>query len=260
MEQSKMPVLFLGHGSPMNALEDTSFSEEWKSLGSQFETPRAILAISAHYAREGSFINDAKTPKQIYDMYGFPKELYAIKYTPEGDPALAKKVARLIGGSLDQSFGIDHGIWSILRRMYPQANIPIVSMAVNLGLTPQAMFDLGKKLAPLRQEGVLIFGTGSIVHNLSLVDWDMTEGYPWAKRFQKRLNAAIQARDYATAIHYEKDPDARKAFTTFEHYAPLLYVLGAVDPDDDVTIVNDEETLGSISMTGYLFQSNKSVQ
>jgi 4,5-DOPA dioxygenase extradiol len=257
MEQPKMPVLFLGHGSPMNALEDTTFSEEWKALGSQFNTPRAILAISAHYAREENAINNAKNPKQIYDMYGFPKELYAIKYTPEGDPALAKEIAGMIGGKLDPSFGIDHGIWSILRRMYPLANVPVVSMAVNLDLTPQAMFDLGKKLAPLRQEGVLIFGTGSLVHNLGLVDWDMVGGYPWAQRFQARLNAAIKARDYASPIHYEKDPDAYRAFTTFEHYAPLLYVLGAVSPDDNVEIVNDEETLGSISMTGYLFRQRK---
>jgi len=253
-----MPALFLGHGTPMNALEDTPFSEEWKALGSQFDTPRTILAISAHYAREGNFINNAKTPKQIYDMYGFPKELYAIKYTPEGDPTLAKRVAELIGGKLDPSFGIDHGIWSVLRRMYPQANIPVVSMAVNLDLTPQAMFDLGHKLAPLRQEGVLIFGTGSIVHNLAFINWGMDGGFPWARRFQERLNMAVEARDYAAAIHYEKDPDARKAFTTIEHYAPLLYVLGTVDPDDDVAIVNDEETLGSISMTGYLFQPKKS--
>ena len=254
MNTEKTPLLFLGHGSPMNAFEDSSFSERWKQLGQAIPKPRAIVAVSAHYAREGSFINNAQNPRQIYDMYGFPKELYEIKYTPKGDPDLAEEVAKLIGGKLDGSFGIDHGVWSVLRRMYPAMDVPLVTMSVDLSKNFQEMFELGKKLAPLREEGVLVFGTGSIVHNLSLVDWENTGGYPWARRFQHSINEAVEKRDFSSVIHVEKNPEANRAFRTVEHYAPLLYVLGAVDPEDDLEIINDEETLGSISMTGYLFR------
>lgn len=250
-----MPVVFVGHGSPMNALEDTTFSEGWKALGEKLPRPKAVLAISAHFFARGNFVNDAENPKQIYDMYGFPPELYAIRYPAKGDPLLARRVADLIGGKTDRSFGIDHGVWSVLRRTYPQADVPIVEMSVNGLLTPQAMFDLGKKLSPLRQEGVLILGTGSIVHNLALVDWDNEKGFPWAERFQARVNQAIRDRDYSSLIHFERDPDASKAFQTLDHYAPLLYVLGALDGDEEVEIFNDQETLGSISMTSYLFRS-----
>jgi 4,5-DOPA dioxygenase extradiol len=254
MMNSKMPVLFVGHGSPMNALEDTPFSERWKQLGEEIGKPRVILAISAHYARDENLINNSQYPQQIYDMYGFPKELYAIKYAPKGDPLLAGRVARLIGGRTDSTFGIDHGVWSVLRRMYPAADVPVVNMAVNVTLKPEEMFAAGRKLLALRSEGVLLFGTGSIVHNLAMVDWDMAKGYPWAKRFQERINQAVQSKDYGAILDFKKDPDAAKAFSTIEHYAPLPYVLGAVEPSDEVEIFNDEETLGSISMTGYLFK------
>lgn len=252
-----MPVLFLGHGSPMNAIEDTPFSEQWTALGKAIGKPRAILAISAHYARDQNWVNNVQSPKQIYDMYGFPKELYAIHYTPKGDPELAEKVMGLIAGRPDRTFGIDHGIWSVLRRMYPDADVPLVTMAVNVALKPEEMFAIGQKLAPLRNEGVLIFGTGSIVHNLSLVDWDMNRGYPWAERFQKRINQAVEKKDYPSILQYRNDPDSAKAFTTIEHFAPLPYVLGTLDAADSVEIFNDEETLGSISMTGYVFHPAK---
>lgn len=252
-----MPLLFVGHGSPLNALEDTSFSKTWEKLGTILPKPKAILAISAHYAREGNFVNGEQNPRQIYDMYGFPEALYRIKYHPQGDPALAARVSALTGAHRDASFGIDHGIWSVLRRMYPEADVPVVTMSVNMALKASSLFALGAKLAPLRQEGVLLFGTGSIVHNLALVNWDMATGYPWAQRFQKNINEAILAHDYDKVIHYEKEPEARKAFLTAEHFAPLLYLLGAAEADDKVAIFNDQETLGSISMTGYLFKSQK---
>jgi len=239
----------------MNAIEDTPFSEKWIELGKEIGKPRAILAISAHYARDENLVNNSQNPQQIFDMYGFPKELYAIHYAPKGDPLLANKVSRLIAGRQDPTFGIDHGIWSVLRWMYLKADVPVVTMAVNVGLKPEEMFAIGKKLAPLRNEGVLIFGTGNIVHNLSLVDWNMERGYPWAVRFQKRMNQAVQKKDYGSILQYQKDPDSTKAFTTIEHFAPLPYISGTLEPTDGVEIFNDEETLGSISMTGYLFKS-----
>jgi 4,5-DOPA dioxygenase extradiol len=255
MEQTKrMPVLFVGHGSPLNAMVDTSFSEEWKRLGTLLPKPKAILAISAHFYARGTYLNDAAEPEQIYDMYGFPEELYQIVYRPQGNPVLADRVAKLLGGKKDHSFGIDHGVWSVLRRMYPKADIPVVEMSVNGNLSFVEMVRLGEKLKPLRDEGVLILGSGAIVHNLSLVDWDSEKVYPWAEGFQKRVNLAVERKDLAFLTDIRKDPDAAKAFQTVEHYAPLLYVMGAVDQKDSLTILNDQETLGAISMTSYLFQ------
>lgn len=255
MDSSLQPVVFVGHGSPLNAIEDTSFSRGWEELGKKISKPQAILAISAHWFTHGNGVNDAQNPKQIYDMFGFPKELYDIKYQPPGDPALAEKVARLIGGVKDSSFGIDHGVWSVLRRSYPLQDVPVVEMSVNGELSFMEMFALGKKLAPLREEGVLLLGSGSLVHNLSLVDWDKQDGYPWANAFQKRINQAVLRKDFSSLVHIDKDKDVTKAFRSVEHYAPLLYVLGALQGDEQVEIFNDQVTLGSISMTSYLFRS-----
>lgn len=253
MEQTKrMPVLFVGHGSPLNAMVDTSFSEEWKRMGTLFPKPKAILAISAHFYARGTYVNDAEMPEQIYDMYGFPEELYRIVYRPKGDPFLADKVAHLLGAKKDHSFGIDHGVWSVLRRMYPDADVPVVEMSVDGRLSFKEMLQLGEKLKSLREEGVLILGSGAIVHNLSLVDWDNEKGYPWAGLFQKRVNNALQKHDWDYLTDIRKDPDSSKAFQSIEHYAPLLYVVGASDEKDPLLILNDEETLGAISMTSYL--------
>jgi 4,5-DOPA dioxygenase extradiol len=249
----KMPAVFVGHGSPLNALEDNAFSEGWQKLQDRLPRPKAILAISAHYLTRGEFINSASKPKQIYDMYGFPAALYKIKYEPAGDPALAKEVAQSVQGRLSDSFGIDHGVWSVLRRTYPRGDIPVVEMSVDSSLTPHQMFDLGKKLSPLRKEGILLFGTGSIVHNLSTVDWEKEDGFSWAQEFQKKVNTLVQRKEYAALIDYRKIKNNQLAFQTNEHYAPLLYILGALDNEDQAEIFNDQETLGSISMTSYLF-------
>jgi 4,5-DOPA dioxygenase extradiol len=253
MNTPLMPMLFVGHGSPLNALEDTIYSEGWKAISKEIPTPKAILAISARYYADGTFLNDAQNPKQIYDMYGFPDALYRITYHPQGNPVLAKSIANLVGGKTNASFGIDHGIWSVLRRSYPEANIPVIAMSVNHQLSPQEMVELGKKLKVLREQGILLFGTGSIVHNLYLVDWDNQGGYPWAEDYQKRINERVLNNDVNALVHFDRDPDASKAFTSVEHYAPLLYLLGARDEKDHVKIFNDSETLGSISMTSYLF-------
>jgi len=253
METPLMPMVFVGHGSPLNAIEDTEFSEGWKDLSKRLPKPKAILAISAHYYADGSFLNDAENPKQIYDMYGFPKELYDIIYHPRGNPALAHEIAALIGGKSNSSFGIDHGVWSVLRRSYPEADVPVVAMSVNRRLSPKEKVEVGAKLKKYREQGVLLFATGSIVHNLALVDWDNPKGYPWAEAYQKRINERVKAHDVDALIHYEKDPDSAKAFVSLDHYSPLLYLLGAIRENDQVEIFNDEETLGSISMTSYLF-------
>jgi len=253
-ENKRMPVLFVGHGSPLNAMVDTSFSEEWKRLGVLIGKPKAILAISAHYYARGTYLNDAEEPEQIYDMYGFPDALYQIVYHPKGDPLLADRVAKLLGGKKDHSFGIDHGVWSVLRRMYPDADVPVVEMSVDGNLSFYEMLRLGERLKPLREEGVLILGSGAIVHNLSLVDWDSEKGYAWAEGFQARVNRAVKKKDIGFLTGISKDPDQRKAFQSVEHYAPLLYVVGASDAEDRLTIINDEETLGAISMTSYLLE------
>lgn len=256
MNEGKMPVLFVGHGSPMNAIEDNEFARAWEELPARLPRPRAILAISAHWFGAGIKIADQAKPRQIYDMYGFPPELYALKYPAIGDPSLAKKAQALVGPAAhyDESWGLDHGIWAVLARMYPQADIPVTAMSVDVKADPLKLIETGKRLRPLREEGVLILGSGNIVHNLSLVDMRRRDGFPWADEFDGWVKSKIMAKSFANVANYgEAGPSSHKAFSTPEHFYPLLYVLGAADLNDGIDVFNDKRIMGAASMTSYLF-------
>ena len=256
----RMPVLFVGHGSPMNAIEENEFSRTWATLGAQLSRPTAILSVSAHWYTDGIRVSDVKRPETIHDMYGFPEELYEVVYPAPGAPEFAKIAQNLIGeaAQLDQSWGLDHGTWSVLRWMYSEADIPVFQISVDHTATMETCYQLGRRLKELRKEGVLIVGSGNVVHNLALVDWhNEGGGYPWAEEFDSYIKQAILARRDEDVMHYERaGSSAQNAFVTSDHFAPLLYCLGAAEQKDSITVFNEKCTLGAISMTGYLFAEN----
>ena len=253
----RTPALFIGHGSPMNAIEDNAFSREWEALGKRLGRPKAILSVSAHWFTQGTRIADGATNPMVYDMYGFPDELYRIVYPAPGAPDIARRVAGLIHRptEFDSSWGLDHGTWSVLRRMYPTADIPVFQLSVDHNATPHEHMAIGRELAPLRDEGVLIFGSGNVVHNLGRINWGMEGGYDWADEFDGYIKRNVLARDFDRVADYQQaGSSARLAFPMLDHFAPLLYVLGAADAADSVQVLTDARMKGSLSMTSYLFQ------
>lgn len=254
---NKMPVIFVGHGSPMNAIDDNEYSRAWAMLGSRIGRPEAILSLSAHWYTNGTRITDDPEPKQIYDMYGFPEELYQVEYPAKGSPEIAHHAMNLIGHSvsIDNTWGIDHGTWSVLCRMFPDADIPVIQMSIDSYSDAETHYEIGKKLAALRERGILILGSGNIVHNLMRIEWDMNGGQPWATEFDRYIRENILSRNHQEIICYEHaGPSAKLAVPTPDHFYPLLYVLSATGPNDKVTVFNDSCTLGSLSMTSYLFE------
>jgi len=253
----KMPVVFAGHGSPMNAVEDNDYSESWKQLGKNLPRPDAILSVSAHWVTEDTRICTAARPKVEYDMYGFPEELYKVKYDAPGSPELAEKVQKLFpDGSVkpDTSWGIDHGTWSVLHRMYPDADIPVVQVSISSRLNIQQHYAFGQALKPLREQGILIFASGNVVHNLSLVNWDMPGGFSWARQFDDYIRDAVKAHRFSDVLQYQDTGEpGRKAVPTPEHFIPLLYALGAGEGNKTLEIFNNSCCLGALSMTGYVF-------
>jgi len=256
-EIKRMPALFVGHGTPMNAIEDNAFTKRWAEIAANIPKPEAILAISAHWYTEGTRVTDEAQPKMVYDMYGFPEELYEVEYNAKGSPELAHITKGLIKGNvdIDNSWGYDHGTWSVLRKMYPKADIPVVQLSINANASAETHFQIGQEISSLRDKGVLIFGSGNVVHNLSKVNWGMQGGYPWAVEFDNYIKDKINKKQYQDVINYRNAGEASKsAFYTPEHFYPLLYVLGASKEDDKLTIFNDSCTMGSMSMTCYLFE------
>jgi 4,5-DOPA dioxygenase extradiol len=253
---TKMPAVFIGHGSPMNAIEDNQYTRKWMEIAEIIPKPKAILSVSSHWYTNGTRITDAAKPKVVYDMYGFPEELYKVVYQPDGSPELAHETKRLIESDvkIDNSWGIDHGTWSVLCRMYPKMDIPVFQLSVDADADVETHFRIGEQLTSLREKGVMILGSGNIVHNLSMTNWNMDFGYPWANEFDSYIKDKIITRQYAGVLDYNKAGRAAdQAFLTPEHFNPLLYVLGASTTDDRLTVFNDSCTLGSISMTCYLF-------
>lgn len=246
-----MPALFIGHGNPMNAVEDSEFSKAWASEAASLPRPRAVLCISAHWQTAGSRVTAMAQPKTIHDFYGFPEELFAKNYPAPGSPELARlaqTAARDHPVDLDQEWGLDHGTWSVLCRMYPAADIPVVQLSLDERKSPEAHYDLGRELASLRRKGVLIIGSGNIVHNLRSVAWSDT-AYDWAVEFDGQVRDLILAGDHQSIIQYPGlGAAARKSVPTPEHYLPLLYVLAAQGQADRVKFFADKVTLGSISM------------
>lgn len=257
----KMPVIFVGHGSPMNAIEENQFVEEWKKLKNIIPTPKAILSVSAHWFTRGSRIMTSREPKLIYDMYGFPEELYKIVYATKGAPQVANEVRSLLTREVteDNSWGIDHGTWSVLRRIYPKADIPVLQLSIDANATAREHYKMGQELRKLREQGILIFGSGNVVHNLARVNWDMEqEGFDWAETFDRYILEAIQLKNHDAVIDYKQvGSSANLSFTTMEHFAPLLYVLGASRMKDQITVFNQSCVLGSLSMTSYLFEEKE---
>lgn len=253
--EKRMPLLFVGHGSPMNTIEDNKFSRSWKKMGERLGKPKAILVISAHWMTDGPRVSASSQYRQIYDMYGFPEELYQVEYNPPGAPEFAHRVVELLKDKvqIDDTWGLDHGAWSVLTNMYPEADVPVVTMSVGIGKSPREQLEFGRKLQPLREEGVLILGSGNIVHNLSILDWKMEGGFDWADQFDTTILEDILDRDFKAVADYDQIDDYKKAFRTVEHFYPLLNVLGAVGDEDSIEVWNEDRLMGSISMTSYLF-------
>lgn len=252
-----MPVLFVGHGSPMNAIEKNIYSSEWEKISLEIPKPEAILAISAHWYTDGIRINDDANPKTVYDMYGFPDELYRIVYDAPGAPKLARHTKELISKEvlIDNSWGIDHGTWSILHRMYPLADIPVYQMSIDSNAPAEVHYKIGREISSLREKGVLILGSGNVVHNLSKVNWEAEGGYSWAVEFDNYIKNKVLNGKHQEIINYKSAGESAKlAFFTPEHFYPLLYVLGASRKEDQVKIFNNSCVLGALSMTSYLFQ------
>lgn len=251
---SRMPAVFIGHGSPTNALAHNAVTEAWRSLGAALPRPRAILSVSAHWFTHGTFVTSNERPPTIHDFGGFPQALYEMRYGAPGDPALAARVVELLAPDATRpvaDWGLDHGTWSVLVHMYPQADIPVVQLSID-GTQPAAVhYALGERLAPLRDEGILLLGSGGIVHNLARVDWgNASPPPPWAVDFDERVRTCLQTGDDAALIDYGKLGDgARLAVPTPEHYLPLLYVLGCRRPGDVVSVPVKGFELGTISMT-----------
>lgn len=252
-----MPVLFVGHGSPMNAIEDNRFSAQWKKLAERIPRPEAILSVSAHWYTAGLRVSDDPAPRLIYDMYGFPKELYEVRYDAPGAPHFAGMTKQLLGVDVrvDDSWGLDHGTWSVLCHVYPQADIPVFQLSVDNRASAEEHYNTGRKLRALRDRGVLLFGSGNVVHNLSRVNWAMEDtGYPWAEEFDGYIKENVLSGNHDNIFHYRRAGDSSKyAFTYFDHFAPFLCALGASEPEDEITVFNEACVLGSLSMTSYLF-------
>lgn len=252
----KMPVLFIGHGSPMNIIETNDWTKQWNVLGESMPKPKAILMISAHWYTRATYIQTAPAPTMLYDMYGFPPELYEYVYPAKTDATLIQEVKSLLGDMLqeDTERPYDHGNYAVLCHVYPNADIPVVQLSVD-GTKPASYhYELGKKLARLREEGYLIIGSGNVVHNLRLMDGHLpAAGFAWAEDFGTAITTAILDRDTQTTLNWEKLPGASKAAESPDHLLPLFYVLGASDENDTVKAFNQDYLLGSLNMTGYYF-------
>lgn len=255
---SKMPVVFIGHGSPMNAIEDNIFTNNWRDIAQKIPKPKAIIAFSAHWYTKGTKIMNEENPKTIYDMYGFPEELYEIIYNSPGDPKLAEYSKSLISmnSQYDDSWGIDHGTWSVLVHMYPNRDIPVFQISIDATAPPEFHYKIGQELKSLRDQGVLLFGSGNIVHNLRMIDWNMKEsGFNWAYEFDNYIRKNIENKNHENIINYSSlGESAKLAVPTPDHFYPLFYTLGATDTEDKISVYNNSCTMGSLSMTSYLFE------
>ncbi len=251
---TRLPAIFFGHGNPMNALATNEYTEAWSALGRALPRPRAILAISAHWYLPGTHVTAMRQPRTIHDFGGFPRELYEVRYRAQGDPALAERVRELLAPAdvmLDQHWGLDHGTWSVLVHAYPHADVPVVQLAIDETKPPAYHYELAKRLAPLRDEGVLIAGSGNIVHNLHAYAWGRhpAEPFDWAVRFEERARAFLSAGDHEPLVDYEAlGEDALLSVPTPEHYLPLLYVIATQQPGEAVTYPVEGGDGGSISM------------
>ncbi len=250
---SKLPALFIGHGNPMNAIEDNPFSRAWEQTGKDLPRPRAILCVSAHWETAGTQVTSMDHPKTIHDFGGFPRALFEKLYPAPGSPELARltrETVKTVEVALDETWGLDHGTWSVLTRMFPEADIPVIQLSLDHYQSPEFHYALGQELRSLRRRGVLIVGSGNMVHNLRLISWDRPEGgFDWAIEFDQTLKTLIEKGDHAAIVHYEKlGQAARLSIPTNEHYLPLLYILALQEPEEQIHFFADQLTMGSLSM------------
>lgn len=262
-ESSKrMPVLFLGHGSPMNGIEDNEFVRAFKKQGQQLEKPNAIIVVSAHWETNGTFVTAMQNPRTIHDFGGFPKELYEVQYPAPGHPELAKEISEFINPAgtvhLDDKWGLDHGAWTVVKHLFPKADVPVIQLSLDYKMTPQQHYELAQQLKSLREKGVLIVGSGNMVHNLRRVDFrkiNENYGYDWAIEADSKMKKWILEGNHQNLIDFKKQGEAfNLAIPTPEHYLPLLYTLGLKDEKDNTTIFNDNPLGGSLTMTSVKFE------
>ncbi|UII29502.1 4,5-DOPA dioxygenase extradiol [Fulvivirga maritima] len=251
-----MPVLFIGHGSPMNGIEDNEFSRRWASMAQEIHKPKAVLVVSAHWYTRGTKITAMDFPQTIHDFGGFPQELFQVQYPAPGDPELAKETVSLLKSThveLDHDWGLDHGTWTVVRHMYPDAKIPVLQLSIDYSKGAQYHYELAKELYELRKKGVLIIGSGNMVHNLRMVAWDKindTYGYDWALELNDTFKSLITSGDHKPLIKYESlGRAASLAIPTPDHYFPLMYTLGLKTDKDKVSFFNDRAVAGSLTMT-----------
>jgi 4,5-DOPA dioxygenase extradiol len=252
-----MPVLFLGHGSPMNAIEENQFVQNFRNISKEIPKPNAILCISAHWFTNGTFVTAMEMPNTIHDFYGFPKELFEVQYPAKGSPELAAETKKILLPNLveeDYNWGLDHGAWSVIRHLYPNADIPVIQLSIDYTNPAQYHFNLAKKLSKLREKGILIIGSGNIVHNLRMVDFrninTVGYGYDWAIEAREKTNNWLLDGNFQNLIDYQKQGTfLQTAVPTPDHYLPLIYSLGLKEKSENLSLFNDELIGGSLSMT-----------
>ena len=256
-EEEKMPVLFIGHGSPMNAIEDNEFSKRWQQMGKEIRTPKAVVVVSAHWLTKGTLVTAMPNPKTIHDFGGFPQALFDVQYPAPGNPELASEIQKLITNpavELDHDWGLDHGTWSVVKHMYPDADIPVLQLSIDYYKPAAYHYELAKQLLALRKKGVLIIGSGNMVHNLRMVAWDKLNepeyGFDWALEMNDIFKNKISNGFHNELIQYEKlHKSATLAIPTPDHYYPLLYILALQTDNDKVEFFNDKAVGGSLTMT-----------
>ncbi len=259
---SKIPVLFLGHGSPMNAIEENQFVQGFRKVGQQIETPNAILCISAHWETRGTFVTSMQHPPTIHDFGGFPQALFDVQYPAPGSPELAKEMQKLITKTevgLDENWGLDHGAWTVIKHLYPEANIPIIEMSIDYTKPPQYHYELAKQLNSLRNKGVLIIGSGNMVHNLRMLAWNKLNedfAFDWATEANDKMKQFILDGDHKSLIDFKSQGKAFDlAIPTPEHFLPLLYTLALKDDKEKVGFFNDKPVAGSLTMTSLKIET-----
>lgn len=255
------PVFFIGHGSPMNGIEQNIFSKKWQEIGKNIDLPCAVLVVSAHWLSRGTHVTAMSEPKTIHDFGGFPQELFDVQYPAPGSPFLAEETAKLITSTnvgLDHDWGLDHGTWTVVRHMFPDANVPVLQLSIDYNKPASYHYNLAKELFDLRKRGVLIIGSGNMIHNLRMVDWKNMAtpgfGYDWAHSLNRTLKNKILSKDHQGLIDYHSMGEAAQlAIPTPDHYYPMLYALALMSNKDDIEIFNDEFVGGSLNMTSFRF-------
>lgn len=262
MNNGLFPVLFVGHGSPMNAINDNEFSSQWAELGRTLPQPDAILCISAHWLTPDTCVTLSRHPRTIHDFGGFPSSLYGVQYPAPGQPELADEIIQTLNGakiSEDLEWGLDHGSWSILVHMYPEANIPVIQLSLNENLSAKKHFELGRQLAFLRNKKVLILCSGNIIHNLRMLDWSKRDdeefGYDWATAVNGLIKKLVVMEKVDDLCNYPQlGPDVERAIPSPDHFWPLLYAMALKQSGETVSFFNDKLVLGSLSMTSFIIQ------